>query len=204
MKHQTWMILGAAVLAAACSRPQPVASGPTPQQLAEEARRDSLERLALADSAARADSLARQRTRAEVVNEQVQTGMVDDDMTSSGLPPADSVTIHQLIYFDYDSDRIRPEYERLLEAKLGVLRANPQLEVRVGGHADDRGADEYNMVLGLRRASSVHRWLVNHGIAEARITVMSFGEEQPLDAGQGEAAWSRNRRADFVVTRPAR
>ena len=203
MTRKTWIPIAAALLAAACSRPQPVASGPTPQQLAEEARRDSLEQLARADSAARADSLAR-RSRADVVNEQVQGGMVDDETTSSGLMPADSVTIHQLIYFDYDSDRIRPEFEQLLEAKLGVLRANPRLEVRVGGHADDRGSDEYNLVLGLRRASSVHRWLVNHGVTEGRITVMSFGEEQPLDAGRGEDAWRKNRRADFVVTQPAR
>lgn len=203
MTHRTWIPIAAALLSAACSRPQPVASGPTPQQLAEEARRDSLEQLARADSAARADSLAR-RSRADVVNEQVQTGMVTDETTSSGLAPADSVTIYQLIHFDFDSDRIRPEYEQLLEAKLGVLRANPLLEVRIGGHADDRGSDEYNLVLGLRRASSVHRWLVNHGIAEGRLTVMSFGEEQPLDARPVEEAWGRNRRAQFVITRPAR
>ena len=204
MNQRIWITLAAAAVAAACSRPQPMASGPTPQQLAEEARRDSLEQLALADSAARADSLARSRSRAAVVNEQVQTGMVEEETTGSGLVPADSATMFQLIHFDFDSDRIRPEDERLLEAKLGVLRANPRLQVRVGGHADDRGADEYTLVLGLRRASAVHRWLVNHGIDAGRVTVMSFGEERPLQAGRGEDAWRMNRRADFVVTQPAR
>lgn len=169
---------------------------------------DSLGDLARADSIARSDSLARlARSRADRVREEIADDRGNDPGdggTRTGLAPADSVVLYQLIHFEFDSDRIEPAYEVALERKLAIMRANPLLEVRIGGHADDRGADEYNLALGLRRASAVHRWLVAHGIPEARITLVSYGEERPLDPGGTESAWSANRRADFTVTRPAR
>lgn len=91
-----------------------------------------------------------------------------------------------------------------MEAKLGLLRANPRLEVQIEGHADDRGPDEYNLALGNRRAASVKRWFVDNGIAESRLTITSLGEERPAVQGGSEESWALNRRAEFVVTRPAR
>ena len=201
MIRQT-LFLAAAAAALACSQPQPpVAATPAPDPDAEAARRDSIAALARADSIARAE-----RTRADQVRDQVQqdSGMVADEVTPLGLNTADSTVLYQRIGFDFDSDRIRPEFEALLAEKLRVLRENPRLEVRIGGHCDDRGSDEYNLVLGQRRAAAVHRWLVNYGINAARLTIMSFGEEQPLDTRASEAGRALNRRADFTVTRPAR
>ncbi len=166
------------------------------RQLAERMRADSL----------RADSITRaEASRAERVRREVQGGgMAPETMTSTGLSEADSTSLSALIHFALDSDRIAPEYERLLEDKLRILQANPRLQIRIGGHADERGSDEYNLALGQRRALAVQRWLIDRGVSADRLAVMSFGEERPLAAGHAEDAWSMNRRADVLVTRPAR
>ena len=71
--------------------------------------------------------------------------------------------------------------------------------VSIEGHCDDRGTTEYNIALGERRALSAKKFLVNLGISESRLTTVSFGEERPLDLGNNDAAWAKNRRAHFVV-----
>jgi peptidoglycan-associated lipoprotein len=72
--------------------------------------------------------------------------------------------------------------------------------VQIEGHTDERGSSEYNLALGQQRAASVKRYLTQHGIADARITIISYGEEKPAAQGHDETAYSVNRRAEFVIT----
>jgi len=85
-----------------------------------------------------------------------------------------------------------------------VLAAHPRLEIRITGNCDERGSTEYNLALGERRAASAKRYLLAHGVAAARVEIVSYGKEHPLDPGHDEGAWAKNRRDDFVVTKGAR
>jgi peptidoglycan-associated lipoprotein len=109
-------------------------------------------------------------------------------------------TVAATIYFDYDASDIRSDARSALDAKLPVLRANPGLMIRISGHADERGSDQYNDALGQRRAASARRYLTDNGIDAARIAIVSYGEQRPAMGGADETAWSRNRRAEFEIT----
>ena len=104
-----------------------------------------------------------------------------------------------LIHFDYDKSNIRPEDASILDQKVAILQANPNLRIRVSGHCDERGSDEYNLALGNRRATATKQYLVSHGIEAARIETVSYGEERPLAQGHDEAAWAQNRRDEFEI-----
>ena len=104
------------------------------------------------------------------------------------------------VYFSFDRSDLEAQAREALEAKLGVLRANPAVRVRIIGHTDDRGSDEYNLALGQRRAAAAKRFLTQREIDTARIEIASVGEEQGVCADESESCWSPNRRAEFVVT----
>lgn len=105
-----------------------------------------------------------------------------------------------VIHFDYDQDLIKPEDRPVLDRKAEIMRANPALRIRISGHADERGSDEYNLVLGNKRALAARQYLVGKGIDAGRIEVTSFGEERPVDTSGSEAAFAANRRAEFEIT----
>lgn len=105
-----------------------------------------------------------------------------------------------MIHFVFDKSDIRPEDQAILNRKADVLRANPAVRLRVSGHADERGSDEYNQVLGQRRANAAKTYLVARGIDAGRIDVISYGEERPVDRASTESAWEMNRRDEFEVT----
>jgi len=104
------------------------------------------------------------------------------------------------IHFDYDRADVRADDFPNLDRKAAIMAANPPLRVRVSGHADERGSDEYNLALGMRRAAAAKRYLENKGVDGSRIEVISFGEERPLSAATDEAGFANNRRAEFEVT----
>jgi peptidoglycan-associated lipoprotein len=104
------------------------------------------------------------------------------------------------VYFDYDKSDIRPDQEGTLNMKLSILKANPNVRIRIEGNADERGSSEYNIALGMRRANQSRVWLVTRGIPESRIDVTSYGVERPVCQEHAESCWSRNRRDEFVVT----
>ena len=103
------------------------------------------------------------------------------------------------VYFDYDMSNIRDDQRATLEAKLPIFAANPDMRIRVAGHTDNRGSDEYNLALGQRRAAEVKQYLIARGIAADRIDVVSFGEERPAVALDNEDAWGKNRRGEFEI-----
>jgi len=108
--------------------------------------------------------------------------------------------LQQMPHFDFDKSDIRFEDRGLLDRVAAILGANSGLRLRISGHADDRGSDEYNLALGNRRAGAVKTYLGNKGIDGSRLEVVSYGEERPLQTGQDEASWAANRRAEFEVT----
>jgi peptidoglycan-associated lipoprotein len=120
-----------------------------------------------------------------------------------GLPArrrTDAATLTVMIHFDYNDATLRPEDKRILDAKASVLQANPDVHVRIVGNCDERGSDEYNIALGMRRAAAAKDYLAVAGIAASRIDVSSLGRERPLDPASTEGAWAQNRRDEFNVT----
>jgi len=103
------------------------------------------------------------------------------------------------ILFEFDSASLSVEAQEILRAKAAWLRENPGARVVIEGHCDERGTNEYNLALGDRRAFSSKSFLVDLGIADSRLTTISYGEEQPIDSRSTEDAWTQNRRAHFVI-----
>jgi peptidoglycan-associated lipoprotein len=103
-----------------------------------------------------------------------------------------------VIYFDYDEADIKPEYNAMLQAHGRNLAANPNMQVRLEGHADERGSREYNIGLGERRAQAVRRVLQLQGAGAQQLTTVSYGEERPAASGSDEESWRLNRRVELV------
>jgi peptidoglycan-associated lipoprotein len=105
----------------------------------------------------------------------------------------------EIVFFEFDSDEITSDAAELLRLKAAVLSANPNVRLRIEGHADQRGSTEYNLALGQRRAEAVRVFLADYGVDTSRFATTSYGKERPLMEGTDEFAWSRNRRAEFAV-----
>jgi len=105
------------------------------------------------------------------------------------------------VYFDYDKSDIKAEAKSLMEKKAEFLRANASYKVTIEGYCDERGTNEYNMALGDRRAKSAMKYLNALGISANRMSTVSYGEEKPADPGHNEAAWAKNRRAEFKLSK---
>jgi len=103
------------------------------------------------------------------------------------------------IYFDYDKALIRDDARPVLETNASWLTKFKTIKIRIEGHCDERGTEEYNMALGEKRAKATMDYLANLGIAAGRMEVISYGKSQPVDPGHGETAWQKNRRAQFLV-----
>lgn len=103
------------------------------------------------------------------------------------------------IYFDFDQAGVSPGMTEILISNAEYLKTIPGKVVTIEGNSDERGTNEYNLALGERRAINSRQYLVNLGVAADRIRTLSYGEERPLFLGQDEDAYSKNRRADFVV-----
>lgn len=102
------------------------------------------------------------------------------------------------VNFDYDSSTLGTESRRKLAENADWIKNNSRLTVQIEGHCDSRGSGEYNLALGERRAKAVKSYLVSLGIDTKRLTIISYGEEKPLEAGDSEEAYAKNRRANFV------
>lgn len=103
------------------------------------------------------------------------------------------------IHFDFDRFEIRSGDAKILQDNAGWLKANPNAIATIEGHCDDRGTVEYNLSLGEKRADAARDYLVSLGIDAKRIKTISYGKSKPMDTGQNEEAWAKNRRAHFVV-----
>lgn len=107
--------------------------------------------------------------------------------------------LNEDVHFQFDSAALLPDAQDVLKRKAAWLKANADTRAMIEGHCDNRGTNEYNLALGDRRAESAKAFLVNLGISASRLATISYGEEKPVDPGQTEEAWAKNRRAHFVL-----
>jgi peptidoglycan-associated lipoprotein len=103
------------------------------------------------------------------------------------------------IRFDFDKYDIRLEDIQMMKDNAALLMKHPNVKIQIEGHCDERGTVEYNLALGERRANSAKKYLISLGVAEGRISTISYGKEKPLDPGHNEGAWAKNRRAHFII-----
>jgi peptidoglycan-associated lipoprotein len=108
------------------------------------------------------------------------------------------------VYFDFDQYAIRPDGGSVLDAQAAWLSRYRAVRVRIEGNCDERGTREYNFALGARRAQAVRDYLVGRGIDPARIDVISYGKERPIDPNSNEDAWSHNRNGHTQITAGSR
>jgi peptidoglycan-associated lipoprotein len=128
-------------------------------------------------------------------------------VTQGALPGSEQdfvVNVGDRVYFDYDQYTVRADAEPVLNAQAAWLVRYPAVTVRIEGNADERGTREYNLALGARRANSIHDYLVGHGVAANRISVISYGKEKPIDPGTSEEAYQHNRNAHTAIVSGSR
>jgi peptidoglycan-associated lipoprotein len=126
-------------------------------------------------------------------------GMNDDGM-GSGEEFIDVDELTMIIYFDFDQSDLRAEYSDLLQRHASRLSNDGRAQIRLEGHADERGSREYNIGLGERRSQSVRRLLLIQGATADQISTVSFGEERPAAFGSDESAYEQNRRVEIAYT----
>ena len=178
-------VFAATLLVGACGGdPPPPPPPPQPDQDSLRAYNDSVAAVE-AERRAEAERLAAERA---------------DEAERQRAAAAARATLEEMVFFDYDMSEIRDDAQTSLRAKVDILRASPQVQIRIEGHADERGSTEYNMALGNRRAEAIRQFLVGFGLAENRFEIVSFGEGRPLQQGSTESSWARNRRGQFVIT----
>ena len=102
-----------------------------------------------------------------------------------------------VIYFDYDQDQLRPEYVDLIASHANLVSGTSDVEIRLEGHADERGSREYNIGLGERRSQAVRNVLLAHGVSGAQLSTVSYGEERPAVSGSDEQSYAMNRRVEI-------
>lgn len=107
-------------------------------------------------------------------------------------------TALETIYFDFDKFDLREHDREILTRNAGLLLGVVKGKIQIEGHCDERGSAEYNLALGERRARSAMNYLVTLGVPAERLSIISYGEEKPVDPGHNEEAWAKNRRAEFV------
>jgi len=195
MKRLPLLLLSGLVVAAlaACGGKKPETTAAP--QVANSDSLAEIERLR-ADSIARAEREAREREEAERDRQR----RIADSLAALGKSTeAVRTLLATMIHFEYDKALIRAGDAAVLDQKVAILQANAGLRIRISGHCDERGSDEYNLALGNRRATAAKQYVVSHGIDASRIETVSYGEERPLAQGHDEEAWAQNRRDEFEI-----
>lgn len=136
----------------------------------------------------------------------VDGGITDDgknagmNMELNGDSDSNRAGALKTVYFDFNSSAIAGGTQEALNNNAEFLKTNATVRVQVEGHADERGSVQFNLALGEKRAKGVREYLISQGVAGNRITTISLGKEKPVSFGHDEESWSKNRRANFVVT----
>jgi len=126
-----------------------------------------------------------------VPNDAISSASLDDLNRNSPLKP---------VFYELDSDALSADAQKALNDNAALLKRYTTWAVTIEGHCDERGTAEYNLALGERRAVTARAYLVSLGISADRLRTVSYGKEFPFAPGHDESAWSKNRRAHFVVT----
>ena len=129
-----------------------------------------------------------------------ETPKVEQKMEEGSGAKASEAVALETVYFDFDKSDLRQDARDVLSKNAeALLKKIADAKVKIEGHCDERGSDEYNLALGERRAKSVAKYLTTLGIKADRISTISYGKEKPAVQGSDESAWSKNRRAEFVI-----
>lgn len=161
--------------------------------------------LGACSSTADMDAASAESGTEQAVETAVDTGIQTDTIEAVELSAEELMVqeyseaiLETTILFDFDNSMIRPEFTPILDAHARFLVANPEKSLTVEGHADEKGTPEYNIALGERRAVSVATYLESMGVAASQISVVSYGEEKPVNFEHNEQAWADNRRAELA------
>jgi peptidoglycan-associated lipoprotein len=173
----TLLVLGAAGCAKKKVESQPEKAEPTYEELVAE------------------DEAAEQEYEAEAEEEIAEAELAQQRKFEAAL-----VELGTMIHFDFDKSELKPEARDILEKKADILKEYPQVTMVIEGYCDERGTQEYNLALGERRARAAYEFLVLLGVAPERLSIVSYGEENPIDPGHNETAWALNRRDQFRVS----
>jgi len=128
------------------------------------------------------------------------TGIVEPGAYSAADLDSNSCLMQRVIYFDFDQELLRPEYQAVVACHTKYLRDRPGARMSLEGHADERGTREYNLGLGERRSNAVASAFSGSGADAGRINPVSYGEERPLCLDSDESCWSKNRRVEIVYS----
>jgi peptidoglycan-associated lipoprotein len=124
----------------------------------------------------------------------------DDPLTSGDLDVINKNSPFQPVFYGLDNFEVDQVGQQALNTNAGILKKYPTWVITIEGHCDERGTAEYNLALGEKRALAAKTYLVSLGVPADRLRTVSYGKEFPFDPGHDESAWSKNRRAHFVVT----
>jgi peptidoglycan-associated lipoprotein len=127
-----------------------------------------------------------------------QSGVTPVDLNAAASVASGPVGVSRLVYFDYDSYSIKPDFQALIDAHARFIKANPGRRVSIEGHTDERGGREYNLALGQKRSEAVRRALTLLGVSDSQLEAVSFGKEKPAANGNDEASFALNRRAEIT------
>lgn len=198
----TPLVLASMCVVGACSKKPPV-TAPTQTAAPAAASRDTA-------AERRARELAQQQESARLASDAAakRQAFVDDSIAKAreadAAMNADSdklrAAVTGVIGFEFNKADLRDDAKAALDAKIPILLANTGVNIRISGHADERGSTEYNLALGTQRAAMAKRYLTERGVAAARIETTSFGEERPLCTENTDPCWAQNRRDEFEIT----
>ncbi|MSM38866.1 MAG: peptidoglycan-associated lipoprotein Pal [Geobacter sp.] len=139
----------------------------------------------------------------QVSEKPISQSSIQESTASEALAPisnaAELRTALDEIYFDFDKYTLSTKSRDTLLKNAGNLKTEPAAVVRIEGHCDERGSEQYNLALGEKRAKAAMQYLVTLGIPESRLSVISYGKEKPVALGHDEASWAKNRRDEFVI-----
>jgi peptidoglycan-associated lipoprotein len=181
------LVMAAAVVAAACGGNKPPVARPTPPPPAPPAAADVSRPPAPPAPVAEPTIVPPEPVR----DDAIRSASLDDLNRNSPLKP---------VFYEYDSSELTAAALAALDENAALMKRYPTWTVTIEGHCDERGSAEYNLALGERRAVAARAYLLSLGIPADRLRTVSYGKEFPFDPGHDEAAWTKNRRAHFVIT----
>ena len=136
-------------------------------------------------------------SKKDVVTEKSESSYIGYGASGSDAGQAGDL---KTINFDFDKSTLSTEAKTILKANAEWLKKNPKVSIQIEGHCDSRGTIEYNLALGEKRAITVKKYILALGVKKDRLSVISYGKERPLVKEDNDAAWAKNRRANFVIT----
>jgi peptidoglycan-associated lipoprotein len=185
MMRRTGWLLVALLMVAGCNRNPPPVARPTPPPMP------------VAGAATRPPAPPEPVAEPTIVPPEP---IRDEAITSTDLDTLNKNSPLKPMFFEYDSSELTQAAEAVLNENAAVLKRFPTWTVTIEGHCDERGSAEYNLALGEKRAVAGRTYLVSLGISADRLRTVSYGKEFPFDPGHDEPAFSKNRRAHFVIT----